>query len=96
MGKKKKDANHSPLMVLLPGAKIDNEKGKISVSVGISSETIFFNIRGIQFETFSSTLLKQPESLISDPSFLSKYCRSQQGDYFFDRDPDMFKVSGKY
>jgi hypothetical protein len=27
--KKKKDAKHSPLMALLPGAKIDNEKGKL-------------------------------------------------------------------
>jgi hypothetical protein len=32
MGKKKKDAKHIPLMALLPGAKIDNEKGKISVT----------------------------------------------------------------
>jgi hypothetical protein len=29
MGKKKKDAKDSPLMALLPGAKIDNEKGKL-------------------------------------------------------------------
>ena len=47
-------------MALLPGAKIDNENGKISVNVGISSETVIFNIGGIQFETFRSTLLKQP------------------------------------
>jgi hypothetical protein len=29
MGKKKKDAKHSSLMALLPGAKIDIEKGKL-------------------------------------------------------------------
>jgi hypothetical protein len=92
----KKDAKHSPLIALLPGAKIDNEKGKNSVNVGISSETVIFNIGCIQFETFRSTLLKQPESFIANPSFLSRYYRPQQGDYFFDRDPDMFKVSGKY
>ena len=96
MGKKTKDAKHIPLMALLPGAKIDNEKGKLSVNVGISSETVIFNVGGITFETFRSTLLKQPESFIADPSFLSKYYRPQPGDYFFDRDPDMFKVSGKY
>ena len=28
-----------------------------------------------------------------DPSFLSRYHTPQQGDYFFDRDPDMFKVN---
>lgn len=96
MGKKRKDAKHSPLMALLPGAKIDNEKGNISINVGISSETVIFNIGGINFETFRSTLLKQPESFLSDPSFLSRYYRQQQGDYFFDRDPGMFKVIVKY
>jgi hypothetical protein len=96
MGKKKKDAKHIPLMALLPGAKIDKEKGKISVNVGISSETVIFHIGGIKFETFRSTLLTQPKSFIADPSFLSRYYRPQQGEYFFDRDPDMFKVSDKY
>jgi hypothetical protein len=48
MGKKKKDDKHSPLIALLPGAKIDNEKGKISVNVGISSETVIFNIGGVK------------------------------------------------
>ena len=96
MGKKKKDSKHSPLMALLPGAKIDNEKGNISINVGISSETVIFNIGGVKFETFRSTLLKQPESFLADPSFLSRYYRPQQGEYFFDRDPDMFKVSSKY
>jgi hypothetical protein len=93
MGKTNKDVKHSPLMALLPGAKLDNEKGKISINVGISSEAVIFNIGGVQFETFRSTLLKQPESSLADPSFLSRYHRPQQGDYLFDRDPDMFKVS---
>jgi hypothetical protein len=75
MGKKKKDAKHSPLMALLPGAKIDNEKGKISVNVGISSETVIFNIGGVKFETFRSTLLKQPESSLVDSSSFSRYYR---------------------
>ena len=80
MGKKKKDDKHSPLIALLPGAKIDNEKGKISVNVGISSETVIFNIGGVKFETFRSTLLKQPESSLVDPSSFSRYYRPQQGD----------------
>jgi hypothetical protein len=28
MGKANKDVKHIPLMALLPGAKLDNEKGK--------------------------------------------------------------------
>ena len=93
MGKAKKDVKHIPLMVLLPGAKLDNEKGKKSINVGISSETVIFNIGGVQFKTFRSALLKQPEHSLADPSFLSRYHRPQQGDYFFDRDPNMLKVS---
>jgi hypothetical protein len=71
MEKKKKDAKHIPLMALLPGSKIDKEKGKISVNVGISSETVIFNIGGIRFETFRSTLLKQPGSLVPVKEVLS-------------------------
>ena len=93
MGKTKKDVKHNLLMALLPGAKINNEQGKISINVGISSETVIFNIGGVQFEMFRSTLLKQPESSLADLSFLSKYHRPQQEDYFFDKDPDMLKVS---
>jgi hypothetical protein len=93
MGKTKKDVKHNLLMALLPGAKINNEQGKISINVGISSETVIFNIGGVQFETFRSTLLKQPDISLADLSFLSRYQRPQQEDYFFDRDPDMLKVS---
>ena len=93
MGKTNKDVKKSPLMALLLEAKLDNEKGNKSINVGISSEAVIFNIRGVQFETFRSTLLKQPESSLADPSFLSRYHRPQRGDYLFDRDPDMFKVS---
>jgi hypothetical protein len=72
---------------------LTTKKEKNSINVGISSEAVILNIGGVQFETFRSTLLKQPESSLADPSFLSRYHRPQQGDYFFDRDPDMFKVS---
>ena len=93
MGKTKKDVKHNPLMALLPGAIIDNEQGKISSNVGISSEAVIFNIGGVQFEIFRSTLLKPPESSLEDLSFLNRYHRPQQGDYFFEGDPDMLKVS---
>ena len=72
---------------------LTTKKEKNSINVGISSEAVILNIGGVHFETFRSTLLKQPESSLADPSFLSRYHRPQQGDYFFDRDPDMFKVS---
>ena len=57
MGKTKKDVKNSPLMAILPGANIDNQKGKISINVGISSETVIFNIGGVKFETLDQRLL---------------------------------------
>jgi hypothetical protein len=57
MGKTNKDVKHSPLTALLPEDKLDNEKEKISINVGISSEAVIFNIGGVQFETFRSTYL---------------------------------------
>lgn len=92
MGKKGKD-KHSPLIALLPGAKIDSNKGKITLNIGISKETVIFNVGGVTFETYRSTLFRQPHSLLANDEFLKKHFRSEKGDYFFDRDPDIFKVS---
>ena len=72
---------------------LTTKKENNSINVGISSEAVILNIGAVHFETFRSTLLKQPESSLADPSFLSRYHRPQQGDYVFDRDPDMFNVS---
>jgi hypothetical protein len=69
MGKTKKDVKHNPLMALLPGANIDNDQGKISINVGISSETVISNIGGVQFEIFRSTLLKLDNILYTINTF---------------------------
>ena len=91
MGKKGRN-KHSPLIALLPGARIDSEKGKITLNIGISNETVVFNVGGVKFETFRSTLYRQPHSLLASEDFLRKHLREDKGDYFFDRDPDIFKV----
>ena len=72
---------------------LTTKKEKNSINVGISSETVIFKIGVVKFETFRSVLLKQPEHSLADPYFLSRYHRPQQGDYFFDRGPNMLKVS---
>ncbi|XP_071140111.1 potassium voltage-gated channel protein Shaw-like [Mytilus edulis] len=96
MKKKGKCENISPLHALLPGAKITNGGAKISVNVGISPETLIFNIGGVKFETYHSTLLKQPKSSLAKKEFLLKHYRPEFKDYFFDRDPDTFKVVLNY
>jgi len=55
-------------------------------------ETIVFNVGGVRFETYKSTIQKQPGLLFSDDRLLQRHFRKNEGDYFFDRDPDMFKV----
>lgn len=82
----------SSLHALLPGAKINASKGTILVNIGTSKETLIFNIGGTKFETYRSTLYKIPRSPLADENFLKKHFREDKGDYFFDRDPDVFKV----
>jgi hypothetical protein len=48
---------------------------------------------GVKFETYTSTLYKQPNSPLANKEFLAKHYRPETRDYFFDRDPDAFKVN---
>ncbi|OWF38737.1 potassium voltage-gated channel protein Shaw-like [Mizuhopecten yessoensis] len=82
--------NRGILAALLPGAKIQSD-GKVVVSVGTTRETVIFNVGGTRFETYKSTLKRQPDFALADENFLRKHFRKDVGDYFFDRDPDMFK-----
>ncbi|XP_060075185.1 potassium voltage-gated channel subfamily C member 1-like [Ylistrum balloti] len=87
--------NQSILAALLPGAKIQSG-GKVVVNVGTTRETVIFNVGGTRFETFKSTLHSQPEFALADENFLQRHFRKDAGDYFFDRDPDMFKCILNY
>ncbi|KAK3095421.1 hypothetical protein FSP39_014463 [Pinctada imbricata] len=97
MSSKKKGglADQNLLHALLPGAKVADD-GKISVDIGISKGTIIFNIGGTKFETYKSTLFKQPNSPLADDAFLQRNYREETHDYFFDRDPDVFKAILNY
>ncbi|XP_033725515.1 potassium voltage-gated channel protein Shaw-like [Pecten maximus] len=86
--------NHS-ILALLPGAKIQSG-GKVVVNVGTTRETVVFNVGGTKFETYKTTLNSQPEFALADENFLRKHFRKDAGDYFFDRDPDMFKCILNY
>jgi len=80
------------LQAILPGAKVDSS-GKIKFNLRTSQETVIINVGGVIFETYKSTLLSQPEMPLGDEDFLKSHFRRDKGDYFFDRDPDMFRVS---
>lgn len=99
MASKKKGglANQNLLHALLPGAKLDKKNGgKISVKVGISNEIVMFNVGGTKFETYRSTLCSQPNSPLADDTFMKRHYNEDRKEYFFDRDPDVFKAILNY
>ena len=57
-----------------------------------SMETLTFNVGGRRFETYASTLDRDCNCLLSSKTFLQSHYRRDTGEYFFDRDPDVFKV----
>ncbi|XP_067653644.1 potassium voltage-gated channel protein Shaw-like [Haliotis asinina] len=90
-----KDTEHV-LHALMPGARINKGNKKITINVGTSNETILFNVGGSQFETYRSTLNRLPFSPLADEDFLKKHYREDRKEYFFDRDPDVFKAILNY
>lgn len=87
-------AGQNLLHALLPGARIDNDNGgKISINMGFSREFVVFNVGGTKFETYRSTLYSQPNSPLANDTFLKRHYNEERKEYFFDRDPDVFKVT---
>ncbi|XP_060593849.1 potassium voltage-gated channel protein Shaw-like [Ruditapes philippinarum] len=56
------------------------------------NETLTFNIGGVIFETYRSTIMRIKSGPLTDESFLEANHRPGKNDYFFDRDPDAFKI----
>lgn len=64
---------------------------KISLGSKATKETLTFNVGGKIFETYASTLQKDSSSLLSNKAFLQAHYREDKEEFFFDRDPDIFK-----
>lgn len=56
-------------------------------------EIIHFNIGGEIFQTRKETIRRNRSTALSDEEFLKRNYMPNAGGYFFDRDPDMFRVS---
>ncbi|XP_053378899.1 potassium voltage-gated channel protein Shaw-like isoform X2 [Mercenaria mercenaria] len=80
---------------MIPGAKVDT-KGRVMVNVATSKETLIFNIGGVRFETYKSTLFRLPNSPLANSKFLKEHFRPEKNEYFFDRDPDVFRATLNY
>ncbi|KAM7538503.1 hypothetical protein Aperf_G00000070477 [Anoplocephala perfoliata] len=55
-----------------------------------SNERIVFNVSGLIFETYISTLQRYPDTLLGDPELRAKYYDEKHGYYFFDRHRESF------
>ncbi|XP_041366712.1 uncharacterized protein LOC121381460 [Gigantopelta aegis] len=86
----------SVLNAILPGADYDTKQGKVKVNLAISKEVVCFNIGGTRFETYRNTLHRLPNSPLANEEFLQKHYRENHKEYFFDRDPDVFKAIMNY
>ncbi|KAL4220823.1 potassium channel [Mactra antiquata] len=80
---------------LIPGAQID-KKGRVMVNMAFDKETLIFNIGGVMFETYKATLFRIPNSPLANDKFLQDHYRPDKKDYFFDRDPDIFRATLNY
>ncbi|XP_060593835.1 potassium voltage-gated channel subfamily C member 3-like [Ruditapes philippinarum] len=60
------------------------------------NETLTFNIGGVVFETYRSTIMQIQSGPLRDESFLKTIHRPGKNDYFVDRDPDAFKIVLNY
>ena len=81
-----------------PSISTKNRQGLRKMSSGVipdpfSMETLTFNVGGKRFETYASTLDRDCNCLLSKKAFLQAHYRKDTGEYFFDRDPDIFKVT---
>lgn len=56
-----------------------------------STERIVFNVSGLIFETYVSTLQRYPDTLLGDPELRAKYYDEKYGYYFFDRHRESFE-----
>ena len=95
-GESRSLGKQSILSAMLPGAQYDNKQGKVTVNIAISNEIVRFNIGGTKFETYRNTLHRLPNSPLANEDFLQKHYREKHKDYFFDRDPDVFKAIMNY
>ena len=68
-------------------------EGYSDESLGESDEKVVFNVGGRKFETFKDTLRQDGRCFLCDDEFLENHYRKDKGVYFFDRDPDIFRVS---
>lgn len=54
-------------------------------------EKVIINVSGRRFQTRRSTLQKHPNTLLGDQKILTTFYDKKNNEYFFDRDPELFR-----
>jgi len=70
---------------------LDNRANAI-VPAPLKSNRARINVSGTKFETFFATLEKYPDSLLGNREKRAKFFDAETDEYFFDRNPECFKV----
>lgn len=66
------------------------QEGSTTKNPSVSSEKIVFNVSGLVFETFVTTVNKFPSTLLGDPVKRAQFYDPRHGHYFFDRHRESF------
>ncbi|XP_048763841.2 potassium voltage-gated channel protein Shaw-like isoform X2 [Ostrea edulis] len=111
-GRKSSNGNMAfpALSVMGGGGQIVRSRSKISInapedeqrspyrnSINLKNkETVILNVGGQIFETYKNTLTRLKSCKLARESELKRHYRESKGDYFFDRDPQLFSVILNY
>nr|XP_022345974.1 potassium voltage-gated channel protein Shaw-like isoform X2 [Crassostrea virginica] len=75
----------------------DEQRSPYRHSIHIKNkDTVILNVGGQIFETYKNTLTRLKSCKLARESELRRYYRESKGDYFFDRDPQLFSVVLNY
>lgn len=70
---------------------------RVKESVGSASDRrLTINVSGMKFQTWESTLLRFPDSLLGSGETMQQFYDDQRKEYFLDRDPYLFKFVLNY
>ncbi|KAL5110752.1 Potassium voltage-gated channel subfamily A member 2 [Taenia crassiceps] len=81
----------SPVKLATGPEQYLHQDGSATENPSVSSEKIIFNVSGLIFETYASTLNKFPSTLLGDPVKRAQFYDPRRGHYFFDRHRESFE-----
>lgn len=90
--------NNKPRRIDRPRESIGSRSSKYANESFSSAndKRLTINVSGIKFQTWQSTLLRFPDSLLGSVDAMKQFYDDQRKEYFLDRDPYLFKFVLNY